>query len=91
MSNNNKSFQLNCYTKVVGEITIWRGHSPEQVKAMKDGLAKLKEQGIEAIEVNPYSFNPIANTFHHFFKAFNDFISGKEVLFVKNIKADKQL
>jgi hypothetical protein len=36
--------------KVVGEITIWQGHSPEQVKAMKDGLAKLKEQGIEAIE-----------------------------------------
>lgn len=36
--------------KVVGEITIWQGHSPEQVKAMKDGLAKLNEQGIEAIE-----------------------------------------
>ncbi len=36
--------------KVVGEITIWQGHSPEQVKAMKDGLAKLKKQGIEAIE-----------------------------------------
>ncbi len=36
--------------KVVGEITIWQGHSPEQVKAMKDGLAKLKDQGIEAIE-----------------------------------------
>lgn len=36
--------------KVVGEITIWQGHSPEQVKAMKDGLAKLKEQGIEAVE-----------------------------------------
>lgn len=36
--------------KVVGEVTIWQGHSPEQVKTMKDGLAKLKEQGIEAIE-----------------------------------------
>jgi len=36
--------------KVVGEITIWQGHAPEQVKAMKDGLEKLKEQGIEAIE-----------------------------------------
>ena len=36
--------------KVVGEITIWQGHTPEQVKGMKDGLAKLKEQGIEAIE-----------------------------------------
>ena len=36
--------------RVVGEIAIWQGHSPEQVKAMKDGLAKLKEKGIEAIE-----------------------------------------
>lgn len=36
--------------KVVGEVTVWQGHSPEQVKAMKDGLEKLKEQGIEAIE-----------------------------------------
>ncbi|MDB5159091.1 MAG: rifampin ADP-ribosylating transferase [Mucilaginibacter sp.] len=36
--------------KVVGEITIWQEHPPEQIKAMKDGLAKLKEQGIEAIE-----------------------------------------
>ena len=35
---------------VVGEVTVWEGHSPEQVKAMKEGLAKLKEQGIEAIE-----------------------------------------
>ncbi len=36
--------------KVVGEVAVWQGHSPEQVKVMKDGLAKLKEQGIEAIE-----------------------------------------
>ena len=36
--------------KVAGEITIWQGHSPEQVKAMKDGVARAKEQGIEAIE-----------------------------------------
>ncbi|MBX3241268.1 MAG: NAD(+)--rifampin ADP-ribosyltransferase [Chitinophagaceae bacterium] len=36
--------------KVVGEVTIWKGHSPEQVKAMKDGLAKLAEKGINAIE-----------------------------------------
>lgn len=36
--------------KVVGEVCIWQGHSFEQVKAMKEGLAKLKEQGIDAIE-----------------------------------------
>jgi hypothetical protein len=36
--------------RVIGEITIWQGHSSEQVKAMKEGLEKLKKQGIEAIE-----------------------------------------
>ena len=36
--------------KVVGEVIRWQGHAPEQVKAMKDHLAKLKQQGIEAIE-----------------------------------------
>lgn len=36
--------------KVVGEVVGWQSHSPEQIKAMKDGLAKLKQQGIEAIE-----------------------------------------
>ena len=36
--------------KVVGEVAVWQGHAPEQVKAMKAGLEKLKEQGIEAIE-----------------------------------------
>ena len=36
--------------KVVGEVTIWSGHSAEQIKAMKGGITKLKEQGIKAIE-----------------------------------------
>ncbi len=36
--------------QVVGEVTVWQGHAPEQVKAMKEGLAKLAEQGMEAIE-----------------------------------------
>ncbi len=44
------SFRSKDPFKVVGEITIWQGHLQEQVKAMKDVLAKLKEQGIEAIE-----------------------------------------
>jgi rifampin ADP-ribosylating transferase len=48
--NPTKSYRSKYPFKIVGEITIWQGHSPEQVKAMKDGLAKLKEQGIEAIE-----------------------------------------
>ncbi len=35
--------------KVVGEVTVWQGHPFEQVKAMKEGLEKLKEQGINSL------------------------------------------
>ena len=35
--------------RVVGEVTVWQGHPSEQVKAMKDALAKLKEQGINSL------------------------------------------
>ena len=35
--------------KVVGEVTVWQGHSAEQVKAMKEGLKQLKEQGINSL------------------------------------------
>jgi hypothetical protein len=48
--NPTKSYRSKHPFKIVGEITIWQGHSPEQVKAMKDGVQKAKEQGIEAIE-----------------------------------------
>ena len=48
--NPTKSYRSKDPFKIVGEITIWQGHSPEQVKAMKDAVAKSKEQGIEAIE-----------------------------------------
>jgi len=47
--NPTKSYRSKHPFKVVGEITIWQGHTPEQVKAMK-GIAKHKENGIEAIE-----------------------------------------
>lgn len=48
--NPTKSYRSKHPFKIVGEIAIWKGHSVEQVKSMKDALAKLKEQGIEAIE-----------------------------------------
>lgn len=47
--NPTKSYRSTHPFKVVGEVTIWQGHLPEQVKAMKDGLAKLKEQGINSL------------------------------------------
>src|SRR6188768_1506626 len=47
--NPTKSYRSTHPFKVVGEVTIWQGHSSEQVNAMKDGLAKLKEQGINSL------------------------------------------
>lgn len=35
--------------RVVGEVTIWKGHSKEQVTAMKEGIAKLDAQGIHSL------------------------------------------
>lgn len=51
--NPTKSYRSTHPFKVVGEVTIWQSHSPEQVKAMKDGLAKLKEQGINSLNDEP--------------------------------------
>lgn len=47
--NPTKSYRSLLPLKVVGEVTIWQGHSPEQVRTMNDGLAKLEEQGIESL------------------------------------------
>jgi len=35
--------------RVVGEVADWVGHTPEQLQAMRDGLARLKEQGADVI------------------------------------------
>lgn len=48
--NPTKSYRSQDALRVVGEIKDWQGHSPEQLKEMKDHLERLKEQGIEAIE-----------------------------------------
>jgi hypothetical protein len=36
--------------KVIGEVSVWQGHTPEQLRTMKDHLEQLRQQGIEAIE-----------------------------------------
>jgi hypothetical protein len=48
--NPTKSYRTAQPIRVSGEVTEWQGHSPEQLKAMRDHLDKLKAQGIEAIE-----------------------------------------
>jgi hypothetical protein len=47
--NPTKSYRSLHAFKVVGEVTIWNGHSQEQVNAMKDALTKLQEQGIDSL------------------------------------------
>jgi len=48
--NPTKSYRTRDPLRVTGEITDWKGHSAEQLKAMKDHLEELKRLGIEAIE-----------------------------------------
>ncbi len=45
--NPTKSFRSRDPLRVTGEVTGWQGHAPEVVKAMKDGLSRLEQQGIE--------------------------------------------
>jgi len=47
--NPTKSYRSTHPFKVVGEVTVWQGHAREQVKAMKDGLERLKEQGVNSL------------------------------------------
>jgi hypothetical protein len=48
--NPTKSFRSRDPFRVIGEVTDWEGHSPEELKAMHDHLERLKQLGIEAIE-----------------------------------------
>lgn len=47
--NPTQSFRSTEPFKVVGEITLWQGHPAEQVQAMKDGLVRLREQGVNSL------------------------------------------
>ncbi len=47
--NPTKSYRTRDPLRITGEVTDWKGHSPEQLKAMKDHLAHLKRLGVEAI------------------------------------------
>ena len=48
--NPTKSYRTRDPLRIIGEVTNWKGHSPEQLKAMKDHLAQLERLGVEAIE-----------------------------------------
>lgn len=48
--NPTKSFRARDPLRVLGEVTDWQGHAPEVLQAMKDGLARLEQQGVEPID-----------------------------------------
>ncbi len=47
--NPTKSYRSAHPFRVVGEAINWQGHPIEQVNAMKEHLARLKEQGIDSL------------------------------------------
>ena len=47
--NPTRSYRSTHPFRVVGEVGVWEGHPPEQVRAMNDGLAKLEEQGVKSL------------------------------------------
>ncbi|MFD7006459.1 NAD(+)--rifampin ADP-ribosyltransferase, partial [Rhodococcus jostii] len=47
--NPTRSFRTREPVRIVGEITDWVGHSPEQLQAMRDGLADLERRGLAVI------------------------------------------
>ena len=48
--NPTKSYRTRDPLRVIDEVSEWKGHSPEQLNAMKEHLDKLKQLGIEAID-----------------------------------------
>jgi hypothetical protein len=48
--NPTKSYRTRDPLRIMGEVADWRGHPPEQLKAMKDRVAHLARLGVEAIE-----------------------------------------
>jgi len=48
--NPTKSYRSRDPLRVTGEVMDWKGHCPEELKAMKDHLERLRRLGVEAIE-----------------------------------------
>lgn len=47
--NPTRSYRTREPVRVVGELTDWVGHAPEQLQAMLDALADLRRQGLAVI------------------------------------------
>jgi rifampin ADP-ribosylating transferase len=47
--NPTRSYRTRAPVKVVGELVDWIGHPPDQLQAMRDGLADMKRRGLAVI------------------------------------------
>jgi rifampin ADP-ribosylating transferase len=47
--NPTRSYRTREPVRIVGELTDWVGHSPEQLRAMRDGLAEMQRRGTAVI------------------------------------------
>jgi rifampin ADP-ribosylating transferase len=47
--NPTRSYRTRGPVRIAGELTEWVGHSPEQLEAMRAGLADLKRRGLAVI------------------------------------------
>ena len=43
--NPTQSFRSREPLRIIAEVTNWQGHAPEQLKSMKEGLARLAQDG----------------------------------------------
>jgi rifampin ADP-ribosylating transferase len=48
--NPSKSYRSREPLRVTGEVVNWQGHPPAALKAMKDGLQRLRQQGVQPID-----------------------------------------
>lgn len=48
--NPTRSYRTRAGLRIVGEVSEWEGHSAEALQTMKDHLAALQRQGIEAVD-----------------------------------------
>jgi len=48
--NPTRSYRSRQPLRVTGEVTDWRGHSAQALKAMKDSIERLRQLGVEAID-----------------------------------------
>lgn len=48
--NPTKSYRSREPLRVIGEVLDWKGHDPDALKTMQEHIARLRQQGIEAVD-----------------------------------------